>query len=272
MVTHIAPGADPAGTTATRTRAARLGPPPVGWLLTEPARSALDLAGAGLAAPWLARAPRGDGHPVLVLPGLLAGDVSTTVLRGFLLGLGYQTQGWGLGRNVGPTAEVVAGLPQALEKLARQVGGPVSVIGWSLGGIYARVLAGRRPELVRQVITLGSPFAIRDRRQSRASAAFERHSAGHAAHFDIPATGISDPVPVPSTAIYSRRDGIVDWRCCIDPPGPQRQNIEVRCSHLGFGHDAATLWAVADRLALPAGGWMPFTPPRMLRLAYPEQR
>jgi len=272
MVTRIAPGADPAGTAATRTRAGRLGPPPVGWLLTEPARSALDLAGAGLAAPWLAWAPRGDGHPVLVLPGLLAGDVSTTVLRGFLLSLGHQTQGWGLGRNVGPTAEVVAGLPQALEKLARQVGGPVSVIGWSLGGIYARVLARRRPGLVRQVITLGSPFAMRDRRQSRANRTFERYAHQHAEHFDIPAAEFSAPLPVPSTAVYSRRDGIVDWRGCIDPPGPQRQNIEVRCSHLGFGHDAATLWAVADRLALPAGEWTPFTPPRRLRLLYPDQR
>jgi hypothetical protein len=137
------------------------------------------------------------------------------------------------------------------------------------------IYAGSQPgklALVRQVITLGSPFAIRDRRQSRASAAFERHAHEHAAHFDMPPAGISVPVPVPSTAIYSRRDGIVDWRCCIDPPGPQRQNIEVRCSHLGFGHDAATLWAVADRLALPAGEWTLFTPPRMLRLAYPEQR
>lgn len=269
MVTHIASGAGPVSTGATPTR---LGPPPVGWLLTEPARSALDLARLGLVAPWLARAPRGDGHPVLVLPGLLAGDVSTTVLRGFLLGLGYQTHGWGLGRNVGPTAEVVAGLPSALEQLALRVGAPVSVIGWSLGGIYARELARRRPELVRQVITLGSPFAIRDRRQSRASKTFDRHAHEHAEHFDIRAGQLRAPVPVPSTAVYSRRDGIVDWRGCIDPPGPRRQNIEVRCSHLGFGHDAATLWVVADRLALPAGAWTRFTPPRMLRLLYPDQR
>jgi pimeloyl-ACP methyl ester carboxylesterase len=213
-------------------------------LLTEPARSAMDLAGAWLAAPWLACAPRGDRHPVLVLPGLQVGDASTTVLRGFLQSLGYRTHGWGLGRNVGSTAGIMPGLPRALEKLALQAGSPVSVIGWSLGGIYGRELARRHTALVRQVITLGSPFAIRDRRQA--------------------------PVPVPSTAIYSQRDGIVDWRNCIDPPGPRRQNIEVRCSHLGFGHDAATLWVIADRLARPAGDGTPFTPPQMLRLAYPE--
>jgi pimeloyl-ACP methyl ester carboxylesterase len=232
----------------------------------------MDLAGACLAAPWLACAPRGDRHAVLVLPGLLAGDASTTVLRGFLQGLGYPTHGWGLGRNVGPAAGIMAGLPPVLEKLARQAGSPVSVIGWSLGGIYGRELAGRHPALVRQVITLGSPFALRDRRQSRAGAAFERRDHQHAGYFDIPPAGVSVPAPVPSTAIYSRRDGIVDWRCCIDPPGPRRQNVEVRCSHLGFGHDAATLWVIADRLAQPAGEWTPFTPPPMLLLCYPEQR
>jgi pimeloyl-ACP methyl ester carboxylesterase len=276
MVTHIAPGAEPPSTAPTQNRAGdaagNAGPPPVRWLLTEPARSALGLARAGLAAPWLARAPRGDGHPVLILPGLLAGDASTTLLRGFLLNLGYQPERWGLGRNVGPTAEVVAGLPRALAKLARQAGGPVSVIGWSLGGIYARYLAHRNTELVRQIITLGSPFAMRDPRQSRASWTFERHAHEHAVHFDIRAAELSAPVPVPATSVYSRRDGIVDWRGCIDPPGPRRQNIEVRCSHLGFGHDAATLWVIADRLALPAGEWTPFTPPRLLRLLYPDQR
>jgi pimeloyl-ACP methyl ester carboxylesterase len=270
VVTRAAPGVNPVRA-AGPARAVPVGPPPVRWLLTEPARSALGLAGAGLAAPWLATAPRGDGHPVLVLPGLLADDASTAVLRGFLLSLGYRVQGWRLGRNVGPTAEVVAGLPRVLEKLAAR-GGPVSVIGWSLGGIYARELARRRAGLARQVITLGSPFAMRDRRQSRASRAFERHAHTHAEHYDLPEGELSAPVPVPATAVYSRRDGIVDWRGCIDPPGVSRQNIEVRCGHLGFGHDPATLWVIADRLAQPAGEWAPFAPPRLLRRLYPEQR
>jgi pimeloyl-ACP methyl ester carboxylesterase len=242
-------------------------------LLTEPARSALDLAGLGLSAAWLAGAPHGDGHAVLVLPGLLAGDMSTMVLRMFLRGLGYQVHGWDLGRNVGPTAEVVARLPGALEKLAGRAG-PVSVIGWSLGGVYARGLARRHPGLVRQIITLGSPFSIRDARQSRAYWAFEfeRRAHQYPVPTDIPAPRLSEPVPVPATAVYSRRDGIVDWRACIDLAGPLRQNIEVRCGHLGFGHDPATLWVVADRLALAAGQWVPFTPPRALRRLYPGHR
>lgn len=269
---RLGPGVNPQSSAAAQARVGRAGPPAVGWLLTEPARSALDLAGFGLAVPWLARAPRGDGHPVLVLPGFLAGDMSTAVLRGFVRSLGYQVQGWDLGRNVGPTAEVVAGLPSALERLARRVGGPVSVIGWSLGGVYARGLARRHPDLVRQVITLGSPFAMRDLRQSRAAWTFERGAHQFAVPIAIPAAGLSEPVPVPATAVYSRRDGIVDWRACIDPPGPGRQNVEVRCSHLGFGHDATTLWVVADRLALPAGEWAPFEPPRALRPLYPDKR
>ncbi len=251
------------------TAADDVAPPAVTLMLTEPARSVLDLARLGLRAPWLARAPRGDGHPVLVLPGLLASDMSTAVLRRFLRGLGYQAQGWDLGRNVGPTAEVIAELPRALDAAARRAGRPVSVIGWSLGGIYARELGRRHPDQVRQVITLGSPFAMRDRRQSHARRTWDRHAHLHAPAADIPAAELGAPIPVPSSAIYSRRDGIVDWRACIDAPGPRRQNIEVRCSHLGFGHDAATLWAIADRLALLEGTWVPFTPPRTLRLLYP---
>src|SRR5260370_28095154 len=130
--------------------------------LTEPVRAAADLAGLLVAAPWLATAPRGDGHGVLVLPGLLASDASTLPLRGFLSWLGYDVRGWNLGRNEGPTEEVLAGLPRALLAHARRTGRPVSVIGWSLGGIYARELARRQPKHVRRVITLGSPFAMQD--------------------------------------------------------------------------------------------------------------
>src|SRR5580704_19669572 len=124
--------------------------------LTEPARGLADLAALPLAAPWLARAGRGDGHGVLVLPGLLASDMSTTPLRRFLGWLGYDVHGWDLGRNVGPTDTVIAGLPHALEALAERTGGPVSLVGWSLGGIYAREMARHHPGQVRQVITMGS--------------------------------------------------------------------------------------------------------------------
>jgi hypothetical protein len=107
--------------------------PPLRLYLTEPARGLAELASLPLAAPWLAVAPRGDGHGVLVLPGLLATDMSTAPLRRFLHWLGYDVHGWDLGRNLGPTDVVLDGLPQALEGLVGRSGGPVSVVGWSLG-------------------------------------------------------------------------------------------------------------------------------------------
>ena len=133
-------------------------------LLTEPIRGLADHAALLLATPMLAAAPRGDGHGVLVVPGLFASDSSTLPLRGFLRWLGYDVRGWDLGRNHGPTEAVLAGLPRAVLDHAERTGRPVSLTGWSLGGVYAREMARRYPRAVRQVITLGSPFALRDLR------------------------------------------------------------------------------------------------------------
>jgi pimeloyl-ACP methyl ester carboxylesterase len=245
--------------------------PPMRLLLTEPARSLADLVTLPLAAPWLAFAPRGDGHGVLVLPGLLASDTSTALLRQFLRRLGYAVHGWRLGRNLGPTSEVLDGLPAQLADIARLTGGPVSVIGWSLGGIYARELARQHPEHVRRVLTLGSPFALTDARQSHADRAYRRRASLHATDRVPTQTQVSRPIPVPSTAVYSRRDGIVSWRACIEPDTDRNENVEVRCAHLGFGVDPATLWLIADRLAMPAGEHRPFRPPAALRSLYPAR-
>ena len=142
-------------------------------------------------------------------------------------------------------------LPRELAGLAERTGGPVSVIGWSLGGIYARELAREHPEQIRQVITLGSPFALTDARQSRADGVYRRHSSRHAAGRVPTRDQLAQPIAVPSTAVYSRRDGIVSWQTCIEPETALHENVEVRCAHLGFGVDPATLWVLADRLALP---------------------
>jgi pimeloyl-ACP methyl ester carboxylesterase len=248
-------------------------PPALGLFLTEPMRGAIEFAALPWAVPWLARAPHGDGHGVLVLPGLMASDASTRVLRQFLRRLGYRVEGWALGRNRGPTTEILDGMPRVLTGLVEHSGGPVSIIGWSLGGIYARELAREHADQVRQVITLGSPFALTDSRQSRADGAFRRNVNLHAG------TGrealrerARRPIPVPSTAVYSRADGIVAWQTCVEPTGATRDNVAVRCSHLGFGVDAATYWVVADRLAQPVGGWRPFAPPAAMRLLYPGAR
>jgi len=269
-VRYAATDAGQAGPPRTNSRYGHAAGPPMRLLLTEPARGLADLAILPLAAPFLSFAPRGDGHGVLVLPGLLASDTSTALLRRFLRLLGYQVSGRSLGRNVGPTDEVLDGLPARLSVLASQAGGPVSVIGWSLGGIYARELARQRPALVRQVITLGSPFARTDARRSRAESVYRRRSHLHEAGLRVPTRDeLARPIDVPSTAVYSRNDGIVSWEHCIEPQTKLHQNVEVRCSHLGFGVDPATLWLIADRLSLPPGPLHPFRAARLLRALYP---
>src|SRR3982750_2080284 len=130
---------------------------------TEPARTLMTAGTVAAAVPLLRWAPRGEPHPVLVLPGLMASDLSTRVLRTWLGRLGYPVVGWALGRNRGPTQEVLSELPLLVDRLAREHGTSVSIVGWSLGGIYARRLARRAPRQVRQVISLGSPFALADR-------------------------------------------------------------------------------------------------------------
>jgi hypothetical protein len=258
--------------------AGRLTGPSIPLYLTEPARGLAGLAFLPLAAGWLAAAPRGDGHGVLVLPGLLAADGSTGLLRRYLRWLGYDVHGWALGRNIGPTDAVLDELPRELAGLAERSGGPVSVIGWSLGGIYARELARDHPGLVRQVITLGAPFALVDSRQSRADGAYRRRSSQHANGGRVPTRErVAKPIGVPSTAVYSRFDGIVSWETCIEPETALHQNVEVRCAHLGFGVDPPTLWVIADRLATPVArnrsgprSRSPFRPPVLLRVLYPD--
>ena len=136
---------------------ARFSKPPL-WLLPLEGRALWERAALPLVQPLLGRAPRGDGHAVMVLPGFLAGDGSTAALRRFLSRLGYQVSPWGLGRNLGPSDALVGQLRERLTLLRQQSGRRVSLIGWSLGGIYARELARAMPNAVRGVVTLGSPL------------------------------------------------------------------------------------------------------------------
>ena len=253
-------GSGPSGAPSTGRRPSSL------LLLSEPWRSVLELGALTVAAPQLSRAPRGDGHPVLVIPGLLASDASTLVLRRFLTRLGYRTAGWGMGVNVGPTGDVVRRLPERLRELADLHDQQVSVIGWSLGGIFARALGVRAPDQVRQVITLGSPYASKASGQTHADAAYRLLSRRH--HAGV-ATGsgpeVGAPLGVPTTSLYSRLDGIVSWRVCREDGADRRESIAVPASHLGFGHNPTALWVIADRLAQDPQDWRPFTVPRHLR-------
>ena len=229
---------------------------------TEPARTLMSAGALAAGFPLLTRAPRGEPHPVLVLPGLMASDVSTQALRAWLRRLGYPVVGWALGRNRGPTAQVISELPLLLDRLAGEHGTSVSIVGWSLGGIYARRLARKAPRQVRQVISLGSPIGLAGADGSPGGRAYRRLAPVRAdGRLSAPRTSLARPLPVPSTAVYSKWDGVVDWRACRQKPGPTSENVAVRSSHLGMGHDPAVLWVVADRLAQPRADWRPFERP-----------
>ena len=248
---------------------AGVGAPPTWLYLTDPARAAAEYGWLIAALPLRQLLPVGDRQPVLVLPGLLADDGSTWTLRRILRDLGYRVHGWRLGRNLGPTAATVTGLQNRLLDLWSRYNSPVSVIGWSLGGIYARTLARDTPSAVRQVITLGSPIRMAHESQSRAGRAFNRYAHLHVVPRDLPLESGLDALPVPATSIYSRYDGIVAWQACLDLPSARAENIAVVASHLGFGHHPAVIWAVADRLAQPLGQWAPFRAASALLPLYP---
>ncbi len=231
--------------------------------LAEPVRATGELATSVSLLPFLRLLPRGDGHAVVVLPGFMASDGSTGPLRGLLGALGYQAQGWGLGRNVGPTERVVNQMPALIDGIVREFGGAVSVVGWSLGGIYARHLAARTPQLIRSVVTLGSPVRSEARGTTNASPLFEALRAIH-----VPGHPLLDeghPLPVPVTAVHTRSDGIVPWETCLIQAAPNAENLRVRGSHLGLGFNPAAMYVIADRLAQPIGAWSPFEAPAPYR-------
>ena len=207
------------------------------------------------AFPWLRRLPRGDGHPVIVFPGLGAADVTTWPLRGFLRSLGYRTYAWGQGFNPGRASACSSAAPRHLRP-GRPHRQPVSLVGWSLGGLYAREIAKEHPELARCVVTLGTPFTG----HPRATNAWRVYEMAQPARVDDPEliAQVRGAPPVPTTSIYSRSDGIVAWHCSVNEPGPLAENIEVHASHVGMGMNPLALYAVADRLAQPLGQWKPF--------------
>jgi pimeloyl-ACP methyl ester carboxylesterase len=224
-------------------------------------RTGFEYLAARLATRRIANWPHGDGHPVLVMPGFLAGPLSTDLLRNVLRHLDYQVYDWGLGYNMGYRPTMKETLPARLRHIRERTGGRrVSIIGWSAGGIYARELARAFPDDVRSVITLGSPF----RGNHQASTAWKvwrllnRGTDATEAVAEPALVRRASPLSVPTTCIYSKSDGIVAWQCCTSLPAPETENVEVRSSHLGYGHNLETLSVIADRLAQPENGWRPF--------------
>lgn len=248
-------------------------PPSMLLALTELPRAMAELGSLVPAAPFLATAPRGDGHPVLVLPGFTTTDRSTGVLRRYLTQMGYDAHTWDLGRNLGPRAIGREGekLLDRLASIHMLTGRKVSLVGWSLGGVMARMVSRQVPDAVRQVISLGSPFTG----SPRSTNVWRMYELLTGQRIDDKHTReqlreSATAPPVPSTAIWSREDGIVAWQNCIEPMSAMSDNIEVHGSHCGLGVNPAVLYAIADRLALPEDAWTPFNRAGLRALFYPS--
>lgn len=219
------------------------------------------------ALPLLRRlAPRGDGQPVLILPGFLATDNSTYVMRRYLKRQGFNVYGWDMGRNPGLRSNICEKLEERVIELYGQHQEKISLVGWSLGGIYARILAHRLPEYVRQVITLGSPFNLaHPKRASDVDVSgpilkiYERLNPNASSDALLQGDPIWEvPPPVPSTSIYSESDGIAAWRYCVDPEHPLTENLRVSGSHTGMTHNPMIYYAVSERLSQLDAQWQPF--------------
>lgn len=249
-------------------------PPSKLLAITELPRAMMEFGALPWAAPLLASAPRGDGHPVLVLPGFTTSDRSTSVLRRYLTRIGYDAHTWDLGRNLGPRAIGLQGekLVDRLNAVHELTGKKVSLVGWSLGGVMARMVSRRVPDAVRQVISLGSPFTGTPR-ATNVWRAYELLTGQRIDDNDVreQLRESATPPPVPSTAIWSREDGIVAWQNCVEPFATNSDNIEVHGSHCGLGVNPAVLYAVADRLSQPEDDWQPFDRRGLMRgIFYPS--
>ena len=231
-------------------------------LMVRESLAGLELAHATASRRRLARLPSGDGHPVLVLPGFLAGASSTHFLRQFLRSKGYWVYDWGQGRNFGVREGLRGRLDARLREIYDKHDERVSTIGWSAGGIYAREIARSHPTQVRSVITLGTPM----RGNLRATSAWPvytmlargRHAVDLTPHL---LNTRAAPLAVPTTCIYSKNDGVVAWELCTSLLSPTTENLEVSSTHLGFGHHLPTLEIIADRLSQSADAWQPYRGP-----------
>jgi pimeloyl-ACP methyl ester carboxylesterase len=249
-----------------------LSPPSKALMMLE-GRAVSEFGAFWLLRPWLSAAPRGDGHPVLVLPGLLADDMSTRPLRGFLNSHGYKAHGWKQGRNLGLRGSVESDMLARIDELYERHGQrKISLIGWSLGGLYARQLAKITPYKVRSIISLGSPFAGSPK-ATNAWHIYEMASGTTIEDQELVNGGsLADAPPVPTTSIFSRTDGICAWQTCLNVEAAEVENIEVYGSHCGLGHHPAAVYAIADRLAQPEGKWRKFDRSGWRAMIYPDWR
>lgn len=259
MYDFAATDPDAAPTAGAAPPRATYGAPHVLLTAAEPLRLPVELGTSLLSDLVWPPSPTGGGRPVLVLPGFYASDVLTSRLRGHLRKRGYDVHGWGLGRNVGLTDSLVDGLLDRFDEVHAAAGQPVSVVGWSFGGLLARWLSCQRPGRIRQVVCLGSPWRAEGER-TRATRLFEQAAVRH---------GLSDrardivdelrgPLDVHCTAVWSRTDGVASWRGCRLDASPLTEDVAVPSSHIGLVSNPLALAVVDDRLAQDPDDWQPF--------------
>jgi pimeloyl-ACP methyl ester carboxylesterase len=241
------------------------------------ARALLEAAALPWALPLLAAAPQGDGHPVLLLPGFMGSELSLIGLELFLRSRGYAVETWGLGRNVGFHARHATALEQKIRHVHHQTGRKLSLVGWSLGGVFALYGAHQVSECVRSVITLGSPITVDPEGSAspplvKAMYRLIAHPMGPAAHTMQPRAKKMrerDTLTMPLSCLYSVGDGVVPPQEATVAGNPAlHENIRVPGSHVGLGFNAVVLWIVADRLAQPEGAWRRFEAQGPLGAAY----
>jgi pimeloyl-ACP methyl ester carboxylesterase len=253
------------------------GPPSLGLFLLEGQRALLEGLTLASTRRLLRRAPRGEGQPVLVLPGFMADDGSTAVLRNHLKEQGYRAHPWLQGRNTGPGNGRREAMRERLEELHGRYDRRVSIVGWSLGGVYAREIAKQVPDKVRQVISLGSPFGD-IARPSNVTRMYDFVSSGGETSRPASRSALAErlraspPRSVPTTAIFSKSDGVVHWRTCLEQESDHTENIRVPGSHCGLGHNPLVLYVVADRLSQSEGNWRPFDYRGWQKLAYRSRK
>ena len=248
------------------------GSPHVLHSLLEP-RALIEMALLPASLPLLMQAPQGDGHPVLLLPGFMADEKSLFVLKAFLQRKGYDVYTWGLGRNLGFRSRHASALPQKIRYLHYVTGRKVSLVGWSLGGVFSLYGAESTLDCVRSVITLGSPVSM-DAKGSQSPAAVKAlyrlvsHRLGSSAHAMAPrAKKLREHqrLASPTSCLYSLGDGVVPpQEATIDGDPALHENIRVPGSHIGLGFNGIVLSVVADRLAQPEDDWKPFAPKGLL--------
>ncbi len=246
-----------------RVMGSTLSPPSTAFAVAELPRALFELASL-LPTHWLlSRAPRGDGHPVITLPGFRSNDSSMNILRRYLERWGYEGVPWGLGTNLGVGFERTAyerRFVRKLEAVVAAAGRPASLVGWSQGGVIARQAAKQRPDLVRQVVTLGSPIGSTPE-ATTLWRIFERTSRLEITDELMDTLReVSSPLPgVRCTCIYSKTDGIVAPQIAQDRTSSLTENIAVFASHFGMAVNPLVLYVIADRLSQPEGDWRPFS-------------